>query len=79
LQPAEHELTLDCIDASLKTTGAAFLEALAARADPQTGLANLTIEDSVPFAEGILVLCVHMLECLILRYVALESEEAVVT
>jgi hypothetical protein len=56
--------------------GAAFLEALAARADPQTGLAELTIEYSVPFAEGILVLCVHMLECLILFYIDLETEEA---
>jgi hypothetical protein len=56
--------------------GVAFLEALAARGDLQTGLAKLSILERLPFAEGILVLFVHMLKCLSLRYICLESEEA---
>jgi hypothetical protein len=56
--------------------GEAFLEALEARADPQTGLAELTIRGRLPFAEGILVLFLHMLKCLTLYRIRLESEEA---
>jgi hypothetical protein len=41
--------------------GEAFFEALTARADSQSGLAKLTITNWLPFAEGILVLCLHML------------------
>jgi hypothetical protein len=40
--------------------GAAFLEALAAREDSQTGLTTLRIESELPFAECILVLAVHI-------------------
>jgi hypothetical protein len=57
-------------------TGAAFLEALAARADPQTGLAKLTIWYWLPFVQAIFVLLLHMLECLTLYRIRLESEEA---
>jgi hypothetical protein len=56
--------------------GEAFLEALAAREDPETGLAKLTIQKSLPFAEGILVLHQHQLESLTLNHMFLESEEA---
>jgi hypothetical protein len=56
--------------------GEAFLEALVARADPQTGLAKLTIVLFHPFAMGILVLLLHKLEALTLKYIHLESEEA---
>jgi hypothetical protein len=56
--------------------GAAFLEALAARADPQTGLTKLTIWYCLPFAQGIFVLLLNMLKCLTLHYTHLESEEA---
>jgi hypothetical protein len=56
--------------------GEAFLEALSARADSQTGLAKLTVDYRLPFTEGILLLFVHMLKCLTLNYIALESEEA---
>jgi hypothetical protein len=62
----------------LQDDGAAFLEALAARVDPQIGLAKLRIEESLPFAEGIMVLFLHILKfkCLTLKYIHLESEEA---
>jgi hypothetical protein len=56
--------------------GEAFLEALEARADPQTGLAKLSIRERLPFAERILVLVLHMLKCLSLHGIYLESEEA---
>jgi hypothetical protein len=59
--------------------GASFLEALAARADSQTGLAKtLTIMTCLPFAEGILVLFLRQckLECLVLQEILLESEDA---
>jgi hypothetical protein len=56
--------------------GAAFLEALVERGDPQTGLAKLSVAGGLPFAEGILILFVHMLECLRLNRIDLESEEA---
>jgi hypothetical protein len=56
--------------------GEAFLEALVARADPQTGLAKLSIVFCHPFAEGILVLFLHLLKCLSLQLSHLESEEA---
>jgi hypothetical protein len=48
--------------------GEAFLEAAAAREDPHTGLAKLTIANCLPFAEGILLLFLrrHKLECLTL-------------
>jgi hypothetical protein len=55
--------------------GEALLEALAARKDPETGLAKLTIQKSLPFAEGIMVLLLHMIKCLSLHYIHLESEE----
>jgi hypothetical protein len=56
--------------------GEAFLEALAAREDPETGLAELNIVKCLPFAEGILVLFLHILKCLSLHFIHLESEEA---
>jgi hypothetical protein len=56
--------------------GEAFLEALEAREDPQTGLAKLSIVNFLPFAEGILVLFLHVLKCLTLNHICLESEEA---
>jgi hypothetical protein len=58
--------------------GAAFVEASAAREDPETGLAKLTIRERLPFAEGILVLFLyqHMLEYLKLEEIVLKSEEA---
>jgi hypothetical protein len=55
--------------------GEAFLEALEAREDPETGLAQLSIH-RFPFAEGVLVLLLGKLESLTLRGVDLESEEA---
>jgi hypothetical protein len=55
--------------------GEAFLEALAMRADPQTGLTKLSIVDCLPFAEGILVLHQHQIESLTLNHIRLESEE----
>jgi hypothetical protein len=59
-----------------KDDGEAFLEALAAREDPETGRAKLSIWRWLPFAEGILVLFMHMLKCLSLHDIHLESEEA---
>jgi hypothetical protein len=56
--------------------GAAFWEALLAREDPETGLAKLSIAWRLPFAEGIFLLCLHILECLTLQRIRLESEEA---
>jgi hypothetical protein len=55
--------------------GEAFLEALAAREDPETGLAKLRFASCLPFAEGILVLLLHMLKCLSLHNITLETEE----
>jgi hypothetical protein len=68
---------IQLIRCKFQDDGEAFLEALAARADPQTGLAKLTIRDSLPFAEGILVLLLrHLnLECLTLQSFRLSSEE----
>jgi hypothetical protein len=62
--------------ASSKTTEKRFVEALAAREDPQTGLVKLSIVNFLPFAEGILVLFPNMLKCLTLSNIHLESEEA---
>jgi hypothetical protein len=56
--------------------GEEFMEALAARLDPHTGLAKLSIWNGLPFAEGILVLLPDMLESLALNHIRLESEEA---
>jgi hypothetical protein len=56
--------------------GAAFLEALATRPDPQTGLAKLTISFCLPFPESILFFSLSMLQCLALHTINLESEEA---
>jgi hypothetical protein len=64
------------VSCKFEDDGAALLEALAARADPQTGLAKLTVDYRLPFTEGILLLFVHMLKCLAPNYIALESEEA---
>jgi hypothetical protein len=67
---------MELIRCNFEDDGAAFLEALAAREDPQTGLAKLSIWGGLPFAEGILVLFLHMLECLTIYRIRLESEEA---
>jgi hypothetical protein len=56
--------------------GEVFWDALAARADPQTGLAKLSIYHKLPFAEGILVLLPEKLECLAIFHIDLETEEA---
>jgi hypothetical protein len=56
--------------------GEAFLEALAAREDQETGLTKLSIWNGLPFAESNWVLSLHMLKCLSLHFMHLESEEA---
>jgi hypothetical protein len=56
--------------------GAEFLEALAAREDPQTGLAKLVIVNFLPFAERIFVLHQPQLESLTLSNIHLKSEDA---
>jgi hypothetical protein len=56
--------------------GEAFMEALAARLDPQTGLAKLRIWNGLPFAEGTLILLLDKLECLTLSDIHLETEES---
>jgi hypothetical protein len=56
--------------------GAEFLEALVARANSRTGLAKFTIVGCLPFDVGILVLVLHILKCLSLYHIALETEEA---
>jgi hypothetical protein len=55
-----------------------FLEALAAREDPATGLATLTIVGCLPFADGILVLLLDQCEIISLTLIGidLETEEA---
>jgi hypothetical protein len=58
--------------------GEAFLEALAAREDPETGLAKFSIRQTLPFAEGNLVLFMGQpkIETLTLTGLNLENEEA---
>jgi hypothetical protein len=68
-------IDLNCCD--FLDDGEAFLEALAARADPQTGLSELNIRYMLPFAEGILVsLCLRMLKRFALSLIHLHSDEA---
>jgi hypothetical protein len=58
--------------------GAAFLEALTAREDPEAGLTELSIAGCLPFADGILVLLLDRceIESLTLIGIYLENEEA---
>jgi hypothetical protein len=67
---------IELIRFEFEDDGEVFLEALATRADPQTGLVKLSIRERLPFGEGILVLLLDKLKSLSLQCIHLEGEDA---